>query len=333
MDLVEDSEAREYWVRFFLRHIETLLGLGVDASIRRGEGLHDARRRAEGCRLAFAERFEGFLGSPQASGDRVTILTLDAWRDEILRRHGFVDCMIDLKSRENDKTLPLLAEVCAEVDRHSGIDQLLAIVQGVFAGNLFDMGAKASAEKFIDGRGPSFFETRSSLRPRPWLIDDFDRLASRWLDRSPDKMVYFIDNAGSDFLLGALVMMRWFAQRGTEVVMAANERPTLNDMTVHDVRAIWPRVLEVMPEFASLPIRIVSTGTGEPLIDLLGVSDELNVASVGADLVVLEGMGRGVESNLNARFKCDALNLAMIKDELIARRCGGVVFDCVCRFR
>jgi type II pantothenate kinase len=44
-------------------------------------------------------------------------------------------------------------------------------------------------------------------------------------------------------------------------------------------------------------------------------------------------MGRGVESNLDAEFSCDALNLAMIKDSGVATRHGGKVFDVVCRLR
>ena len=44
-------------------------------------------------------------------------------------------------------------------------------------------------------------------------------------------------------------------------------------------------------------------------------------------------MGRGVESNLDAAFTCDAVNLAMIKDEVIARRNGGKLYDVVCRYR
>jgi type II pantothenate kinase len=43
-------------------------------------------------------------------------------------------------------------------------------------------------------------------------------------------------------------------------------------------------------------------------------------------------MGRGVESNLDARFSCDALKLAMIKDDAVARRHGGKMFDVVCRW-
>ena len=43
------------------------------------------------------------------------------------------------------------------------------------------------------------------------------------------------------------------------------------------------------------------------------VAPKLNVAAQEADLVVLEGMGRGIETNLNAEFTCDALNLGMVK--------------------
>jgi uncharacterized protein with ATP-grasp and redox domains len=186
---------------------------------------------------------------------------------------------------------------------------------------------------YRDGAGPTFLATRGSLVPRPWLIDDFDAMAARFASHRHKRCVYFIDNAGSDFLLGATPMIRWMAMRGTHVIIAANERPTLNDMTVHDVRRWWPKMVEAEPSLGTLPIDIVSTGTGEPLIDLSRVSDELNEAAAEADLVILEGMGRGVESNLDAAFSCDAINLAMIKDESIAARNGGKVFDCVCRFR
>lgn len=331
-DLAEDGEGRDYWVDFFIKHLETLLALGVAAAARQGEALGKVQARAEACRADFVPRFREFQVNPYGGG-RVTILTLDEWRDQILRRHGFVDPMIDLKNNENEKVIGLLPDVCHELDTHEPGDQLLTMIKGVFAGNLFDMGAKASAKMYADGAGPSFFETRGNLVARPWLFDDFDALAARFSGHRHKKAVYFIDNAGSDFLLGAMPMIRWMAMRGTSVVIAANERPTLNDMTVHDVKHWWPRIVEVEPSLAALPIEIVSTGTGEPLIDLSLVSEELNAAAKDADLVILEGMGRGVESNLDAAFNCNAVNLAMIKDESIACRNGGKVFDCVCKFR
>jgi type II pantothenate kinase len=331
-NLSEDPEGRAYWVEFFKRHINTILKLGVEAAIARHETSISATTRADKCRVQFYEGFDRFSADPKAHGF-VSILRLDKWRDRILREHGFVDAFVDLKDRENTKMLPILPAVCAEIDSLTGSAQLTALVEGVFAGNIFDMGADATAKAFL-GRSPDFFNTRATLAKRPWRIDDYDALESRLL-RGPvhRKAIFFIDNAGSDFLLGALPLARWLAQRGTDVVLAANERPTLNDMTVHDVRQWWPKIVEVERSIGKLPIWIVSTGTGEPLIDLLEVSDELNRAAEDADLIILEGMGRGVESNLDAKFTCETLKIAMIKDEAVAKRIGGKVFDVVCKFQ
>ncbi|MGB7158083.1 MAG: ARMT1-like domain-containing protein, partial [Tepidisphaeraceae bacterium] len=329
-DLTTDYAARQHWVDFFKRHIRTILKLGHDAHVARGRVAHDVARAVEACGIEFDATFDALVAR-EACDERLTILALDARRDALLQKHGFQDAFIDLKSRENEKMLPLLPEVCRQIDALAESEQLRAIIEGVFAGNIFDMGAEATAKQFLGDAAPDFFQTRSKLPKRPWLIDDFDALQRRLLQGQPyRKAVFFIDNAGSDFLLGALPMIRWLAQRGTRIVLTANERPTLNDITIHDVNAWWPRILEVEPSLSALPIDRVSSGTGEPLIDLLGVSAELNRAAADADLVILEGMGRGVESNIDARFNCDALNLAMLKDAKVAGRIGGKLYDVVC---
>ncbi|HEX8339970.1 MAG TPA: ARMT1-like domain-containing protein [Tepidisphaeraceae bacterium] len=330
-DMRVDGEARAYWVAFFKKHIETILALGVTAATRRGERESAALARAAACRTEFVATYDGFARDPAGAG-RVTMLTLDEWRDSLLRKHGFGDAFVDLKSGENESVIALLPTVCRQLDALDGLEQFRVAIENVFAGNIFDMGAAGSAQLLLDGK-LDFFATRKKLPARPWLVDDFDRFAARALGGGWRKVVFFVDNAGSDFLLGAVPLMRWLARRGSRVILAANERPTLNDMTVHDVRHWWPRVLAAEPSIAALPIEIVSTGTGEPLIDLAGVSPALNAAADDADLVILEGMGRGVESNLDAEFDCDAANLAMIKDEMIARRLNGKLYDVVCRFR
>lgn len=43
------------------------------------------------------------------------------------------------------------------------------------------------------------------------------------------------------------------------------------------------------------------------------MSSQLAEASHDVDLVVLEGMGRAIETNLHANLTCDKLNLGMIK--------------------
>lgn len=330
-DLAQDEFGRNHWVEFFKRHLNTILNLGVESAVRRGQSEAEALQRADNCRREFYAAFDAFSKNPSGFG-RVTILTLDGWRDDLLWRWGFADPFADLKNRENEKMLPLLPDVCRQIDSLPPAGQLDALMLGVFAGNIFDMGADATAKQFLSS-GPDFFATRSKIAPRPWLIDDYDRLARRMFQGPIHrKAVFFVDNAGSDFVLGAVPMIRWLAGRGTRVVLAANQRPTLNDMTLADVRAWWPRILQAEPTMANLPIDLVSTGTGEPLIDLGAVSPELNAAARDADLVILEGMGRGVESNLEAEFSCEAVHLAMIKDTAVAARHGGKVFDVVCRY-
>lgn len=330
-DLTADGRGRQVWVEFFKRHFKTILSLGVAAEVRRGQSEGAARERAEQCQERFYRIMDGFARDPQAHG-RVDILTFDAWRDGLLREHGFADPFLDVKNQENEKILPMLPVVCRQLDALSGPEQAKAVIEGVFAGNIYDLGSEATARSFL-GASPDFFAIRRKLAPRPWLMDDFDALVERLLSpRGYGKMVFFIDNAGSDFLLGALPMMRWMARRGTRVVLAANELPTLNDMTIHDVRAWWPRILQAERSLADLPIELVSTGTAEPLIDLRRVSEELNAACAEADLVVLEGMGRAVESNLEAEFACDSLKIAMVKMAAVAERLGGKLYDLVCRF-
>ena len=46
---------------------------------------------------------------------------------------------------------------------------------------------------------------------------------------------------------------------------------------------------------------------------LLQLSPECVAAAEDVDLVVVEGMGRAIETNLYASFSCDSLKLAMVK--------------------
>ncbi len=298
----------------------------------RGAPILAAQQQADRCAADFDAQLDAFATRPDGFG-RVGILALDQWRDSALRRHGYADPFLDFKNRENQRMLPLLAVVCAQLDAiDNDGDRLRAGIEGVFAGNIFDMGATATAEAFLH-ESPDFFATRRNLRRRPWLVDHYDALADRILRKPPHrKVIFFIDNAGSDFLLGVVPLVRLLGRRGACVVIAANERPSLNDMTIHDVRAWWPKILAAEPSLAKLEIDLVSTGTGEPLIDLSRVSDDLNAAAHDADFVILEGMGRGVESNFDALLNVDLLNVAMLKDPAVAARINGQIFDLVCRF-
>jgi hypothetical protein len=80
---------------------------------------------------------------------------------------------------------------------------------------------------------------------------------------------------------------------------------------------------------------VCDNGHASPCLDLRRIPDMLADATVGTDLVIIEGMGRSVHTNFNARFKCNSLKLAMIKNQHLADRLfqgQGKMYDCVCKF-
>ena len=78
---------------------------------------------------------------------------------------------------------------------------------------------------------------------------------------------------------------------------------------------------------------VVGNGQGSPCLDLRRVPDAVADAAVGADFVVLIGMGRAVHTNFSARFRCASLKLALVKNAHLARRLfGGDIMDCVCLY-
>lgn len=50
------------------------------------------------------------------------------------------------------------------------------------------------------------------------------------------------------------------------------------------------------------------------------------------DLIVIEGMGRAVHTNLYARFCVDCLKVAVIKNSWLACRLGGDLFSIIFRY-
>ena len=57
--------------------------------------------------------------------------------------------------------------------------------------------------------------------------------------RTPDRRVIaFVDNAGADIVLGMLPLARELLRMGSEVVLAANTQPAINDVTAAELRTV-----------------------------------------------------------------------------------------------
>lgn len=151
-------------------------------------------------------------------------------------------------------------------------------------------------------------------------MDDLDALLSHFASRPRphSKAILFVDNAGPDVVLGMIPFARELLKRGTQVVLAANAAPSINDITAPELGPLLARASGadalLARCLAERALRVASSGNDLGVIDLSRVSREIAAeAEEGCDLVVLEGMGRAIETNLGAAFACDSAKLGMIK--------------------
>ncbi len=334
VDLLSDAGAREYWLKLFSEHFQHVL-----EAARQAYGRQFARQ-AQRAGQQFAATIESLRSSPQPIDGRLGVVELCRLREKALRDYGLKDPFRHVKLRENRVAAGLYGEAVASIAALPLEQRWDRLVRGVFAGNIFDLGSAATmgyARERVD-----FEQVIAQIRPRPWRIDDFDELSALLPTSGGEpapwaKAIVFVDNAGADFILGVMPLARQLAGHGTHVVLAANELPSLNDITVDETIEIVQQLAAEDEELATYVsaelFEVVSTGNDIPLIDLAQVSQELNEAAADADLVVLEGMGRSVESNLQTRFTVDSIQLCLLKDPAVAARVGGEVFDCVCMYR
>lgn len=331
IDLVDDAEARRIWLDIFRAHCDSLEPYAAASA---GD-TDDTRTRAAACVNRWRQMLDEIEADPMRHGEP-SVPHFCTLREGLLREHGFNDAYVHVKANENATALRVLPSLLSQLDAIASPDELLrTLIEHVFAGNIFDLGCAASTELFKND-GIDFRATVQRLPVRPWLVDHLDALTARFVGPTHRKAIVFVDNAGADVVLGMIPLIRFLLRRGTRIIATANTAPALNDI-------IHSEFVELLGKIAAFDATIrealsdgrlvlVPSGNGIPLIDLTGVSRELAAASADADLLVLEGMGRAIESNYDARFTCDTLKLAMLKEPDVAQRLGGVLYDVVCRF-
>ncbi|GJM99356.1 hypothetical protein PR202_ga16447 [Eleusine coracana subsp. coracana] len=282
-DEFKDYRAR-YWFKVLSDHSPDL----VDKAVASEGGTDDAKRRGDAFAHAFSAHLARLMEEPAAYG-KFGLANLLELREECLREFQFVDAYISIKQRENEASLAVLPDLLMELDSMNE-------------------------------------------------IDDFDVFKKRMLTDKKDqpykRALLFVDNSGADVVLGMLPLARELLRQGTEVVLVANSLPALNDVTANELPEIVAEaskhcgilrkaaeagglIVDAMAgiqgdlkdEPASVPLMVVENGCGSPCIDFRQVSSELAAAAKDADLLILEGMGRALHTNLNARFKCDTLKV------------------------
>ncbi|MFN3168951.1 MAG: ARMT1-like domain-containing protein [Phycisphaeraceae bacterium] len=332
-DLGRDAKRRAYWIGVFRKHLVSLLEHVISEAAERGA---DASTQRDDVDRRFTAYLDTVERDPGAFG-RLDVLSICWHRENALRAANVADPYRVLKRDENERALALLPAVLEELDRADGAERDRMVIEGVFAGNIFDMGAEHTQKMFEQGQ-VDFASVRDKLKPRPWRYDALETWSARLSDKPYQAAVLFVDNAGPDVVLGMIPLARDLIRRGTTVVLSANTEPALNDVTHDELVGLIDCVARFDPmtrnALESKRLRLVESGNWAPLIDLTRVSPQLAAVceELPIDLVVLEGMGRSMESNPDCELTCDCLRLAMVKDLGVAESFDAELFDLVMRY-
>lgn len=329
-NLLDDPEIVAYWMDLFATFPERF-----DKHLLQ-DGL--AGDRFEERWRAFRADYDRELAELRAGAEKAGVLhTIDLtrFRQRVTGRHGFPDPYEGVKRRENRLAAEMYPRIVAQLEAVPLPDRWDLLLRGILAGNMFDLGAPDTIAMYQRGE-VDFVRILANVPPRPWFVDHADSVRERLSGGAWRKAMFFVDNAGTDIVLGVMPLVREMARRGTRVVLAPNTKPALNDITIAELDPLLAdlsgRDSVLRDLVAAGMLSTVPSGGDTPLIDLGRVSEECNAAAADVDLVVLQGMGRGVESNWTEEFKCDVWRVAMLKDRAVVKWMGAKLFDPICRF-
>ncbi|KAF5745823.1 hypothetical protein HS088_TW07G01417 [Tripterygium wilfordii] len=220
----------------------------------------DAPDKAEKFAQRYAEILEDLKKDPESHGGPPDGILLCSLREQILRELGFRDIFKKVKDEENAKAISFFDDV---VHLNDVIEDEVKRLENLVRG-IF---------------------------------------AGNIFDLGSAQAIIFVDNSGADIILGVLSFARELLRRGTQVVLAANDLPSINDVTYPELIEIISKLKDENGKLIGVDtsnLLIANSGNDLPVIDFTSVSQELAYLASDADLVILEGMGRGIETNLYA---------------------------------
>eukprot|EP01135_Chromosphaera_perkinsii_P000675 Nk52_evm3s148 gene=Nk52_evmTU3s148 len=356
-NLETDQSAREYWLNYFYDTCEKMATQAKESEESKPNS--NAAERASKFKEKFRSQLDVIKTHPSGSGV-LSVRILLQLRGHCLSEFGFKDPYLKVKAQENDIALNEIGHQLETVDQYGDFaDRMKMLLEYVVAGNMVDWGAREMIA-LLETEMLDMEKLRSKIQ-KPFLIDHSNLFINKMFnsERCPyKKVVIFPDNSGADIVLGVFPLAREFLKMGCDVVLSANSRPSLNDVT-HDelvaiaecVAAVDDTIRDALAEAASVSVSkaessstlasqsssfprlvLAESGSQSPCLDLRRVDHKLALESEDADLVVFVGMGRSIHTNYNAKLKCDCLKLASIKSKIVAELINGSLFDCIIRF-
>jgi len=79
-------------------------------------------------------------------------------------------------------------------------------------------------------------------------------------------------------------------------------------------------------------LSVMENGSSSACLDLRRIDGKLAEAMKNADLIMLQGMGRCIHTNYHAKFTCDSIRCAVLKNQWLAKKLGSELFDVVFKY-
>ncbi|XP_071440358.1 4'-phosphopantetheine phosphatase [Hetaerina americana] len=331
-DLTQDAEAREYWLSCFEESVEKFALRAMESQ----PGSSTAKDRAHKFKQKYVCRLHYLREHPFAYGC-LTVRSLLDTIEHCLKEFDFPDPYLKQKQEENERAFAALPSCLQKVDNLEWRERQELLITMVLAGNVFDWGAREVAE-LMESSDFGLEEASHHLEKRPWMVDNLDAWIERIKGPPHNCAAIFVDNSGVDIVLGVLPLARELLKRKTKVILCANSAPALNDVTFTELLMILKQAGSIcnIIKTALAEGRLIGMETGQagPCLDLSRISRKLADAMVShkVDLVIIEGMGRSIHTNLDAVFVCESLKVAVVKNRWLAKRLGGDMFSVMCKY-
>lgn len=334
LDLNKDTEAADYWFSIIDEIINKFAIQAIDSQ---KEIDPTSAERAERFKKSYKDQVQNMRNS-RNNNKPLTIRNLLELNETTLRLHGFEDPWLKQKTEENEASIKLFKSRLDEIDKLNDDDKWTELIRGVLAGNIFDWGAKEVSDILEKNKNFGLHDALDKIQKRPWLIDNLNEWILRMQETPHKCAVIFVDNSGADVILGILPFARELLKRQTKILLCANSEPALNDVTFKELEDILQKCSFYCDTINSAmkngQLLVYANGQTGPCLDMRRLTPELcnAIESNETDLLVIEGMGRALHTNLYAKFRCDTLKLAVVKNKWLANRLGGDTFSVICKY-
>ncbi|KAJ1867199.1 hypothetical protein LPJ78_001144 [Coemansia sp. RSA 989] len=334
VDLMTEPRQQVYWISAMENNTKGLLSLAKSGALP-GCSDADSIQQLTSFVALYLQHLQRLREQPLAYG-AMSVRALLGLREQCLHEVGLEDIFAGVKQRETDAALAALPDLLQATDKLEINERTRTLTHNVLAGNMFDWGSTDLRDALAKG-ALNLERARSRISWSP----EFDNSAAFVTKLTgPEtryrRAVIFVDNSGADVCLGVLPFARLLLQQGTSVVLAANTRPALNDVTARELLQIVQRVGELDQTIQAAvdqgKLMVYGTGSSGPCLDLRKLDAQLVSQAQDADLVVIVGMGRAIHSNYRAQFLCDSLKLAVFKNQMAADAAGAQIYDALCKY-